>query len=373
MPLEITVDYVRDYSGEPLVFQARTAISVAIAALLVSCGQGVNDVERTERQPAKFEPPEGKVLVFVGQDNASVGGTDKWPNGYVDSFGPPAGITHYVYFSEGKENPFGGKFDVGTVDGLNSETEWAAGPMCLRCYLESDALQNIVVHLSISMEHDDEQAVASGAYDHNIRELAAFLSEFDHIPFLIRIGYEFDGSWNDYEPQAFKDAWRRIVDMLRAEGLTNFATVLATYRMDIPDDEWERYWPGDEYVDWLGYSYWQGGTFSNNALDFARRIGKPIFIAESTPRGYQMISSDDNVWFDWFRFYFRHIEENADVVKAVSYINADWDADAMWQGRGWGNTRIQDNPLIAEQWLRKMDEERYVHGTTATYELIGFD
>lgn len=355
------------------MLHARLASFIAITLFIASCDSSVSDVGRTERQRAKFEPPEGTVLVFVGQDNASVGGTDKWPNGYVDIFGPPAGISHYVYFSEGKENPYGGKFDVGTVDGLNTETEWAAGPMCLRCYLESESLQGTVVHLSISMEHDDEQAVASGAYDHNIRELADFLSEFDHFPFLIRIGYEFDGHWNDYEPEAFKAAWRRIVDGLRAEGLTNFATVLATYRMDIPDDIWERYWPGDDYVDWLGYSYWQGGTFSTSALDFARRVGKPIFIAESTPRGYQMISSGSNVWADWFRFYFQHIEENTDVIKAISYINTNWEADAMWQGRGWGNSRIQDNPLIAESWRRKMDEERYVHDTTMTYGLIGFD
>ena len=343
-----------------------------VAATACTSDDAVTTDLAAERPRALFEPPAGRVLVFIGQDNKSVGGTGKWPHGYVDTFGVPAGITHYVYFSEGKENPYGGHFDVGTVDGLNSETEWAAGPMCMRCYLESGRLRDTVVHLSISMEHDDEQAVANGLYDHNIEELVEFVREYRHVPFLIRIGYEFDGEWNDYEPEAFKLAWRRIVDSLREADLTNFATVLATYRMDIPDDVWRTYWPGNEYVDWLGYSYWKGGTFSTKALDFARAVGKPIFIAESTPRGFNMDASSDHVWDDWFVDYFTHIEENTDIVRAISYINTHWDADAMWHGRGWGNSRIQDNAHVSAQWREKMAEDRYIHGVDGTYEMIGF-
>ena len=340
----------------------------ATALILASCAEN----ETASRAKAKFEPPEGKVLVFVGQDNHSVGGTEKWTNGYVDHFGAPAGVTHYVYFSEGKSNPFGATFDTGTVDGLNTETEWAAGPMCLRCYLESPTYDGTVVHLSISMEHDDEPAIAAGEYDHNIEELVSFVKEFDHVPFLIRIGYEFDGSWNSYEPEPFKVAWRRIVDALRDAELTNFATVLATYRMDIPDEVWETYWPGDDYVDWLGYSYWSGGTFSENALNFARSKGKPIFIAESTPRGFDLENSRDFVWRDWFRFYFDHIEENRDVIKAISYINSDWDAVRMWHGGGWGDTRIEVNEAVSGMWREKMDDDLYVHSVEGVYEMINF-
>ena len=118
----------------------RSLAILSCAVLLSGCPDPAPETSRIDGPLAKFEPPHGKVLVFVGQDNLSVGGTDKWSDGYVDTFDVPAGITHYVYFSEGKTNPYGGEFDVGTVDGLNAETEWAAGPMCMRCYLESERL-----------------------------------------------------------------------------------------------------------------------------------------------------------------------------------------------------------------------------------------
>ena len=34
-----------------------------------------------------------------------------------------------------------------------------------------------------------------------------------------------------------------------------------------------------------------------------------------------------------------------DVIRAVSYINSDWDAEEMWDG--WGQTRIETAPLVA--------------------------
>ena len=326
-----------------------------------------------DQRMAKYAPMGDSVLVFVGQDNEAVGGTKKWRNGYVDNIGVPAGVTHYVYFTEGKSNKFGFEFDRGTVDGLNQETTWGSGPMCMRCYLESDKLAGSVVHLSISMEFDDEELVAKGKYDHNIQELSEFLQEYPHIPFIIRIGYEFDGPWNHYKAKPFKKSWRRIVDKLRADKVTNFATLMASFTMSATRKQWDEYWPGDDYVDWVGYSYWSGGTVSNSeTLALAREKGLPVFIAEATPRGFFLNQLNGMVWNDWFQHFFDHIEANKDVIKAISYINTNWDVQPMWRGNGWGNSRIESNKPLQDRWQEKIKQPLYVHTTENTYDLIGF-
>ena len=334
----------------------------------VSC---LISVKATEKTLAKFEPPKGKVLMFVGQDNEAVGGTSKWTNGYVDHVGVPAGVTHYVYFTEEKTNAFGFSFDKGTIDGLAKETTWGAGPMCMECYLQSDKLKNSIVHLSISMEFGSEDEIARGEHDHLIKELAEYLARYQQVPFLIRIGYEFDGAWNDYDTENFKLAWRRIVDGLRAKQLGNFATVMASSRRHISLDTWQNYWPGDEYVDWIGYSYWANNEPHAVTLDFAREKGIPVFIAETTPRGFWLNKTDVNlIWGDWFEILFDHIEENIDIIKAVSYINTNWDAQPMWTG--WGDTRIESNAKLKKRWMEQMNKPEYVHQTDGTYELIKF-
>jgi hypothetical protein len=338
---------------------------------LLCSGTNISQASEQGHLLAKYEPPQGRVLVFVGQDNKSVGGTDKWSDGYVDHIGMPAGITHYVYFTEGHTNEFGFTFDEGHVDGMLSETTWGAGPMCMDCYLSDEDFKGIVVHLSISMEFGSEDKIATGEYDHLILELADYLTKYQHMPFLIRIGYEFDGSWNDYDPENFKLAWRRIVDGLRERNVDNFATVMASSRRHLPIETWETYWPGDNYVDWIGYSYWANETPHPLALDFARAKNKPVFIAETTPRGFFLnMLQDGQVWNDWFQILLDHIEENDDVIKAVSYINTHWDADPMWSG--WGDSRIETNAKVKQKWLETMQQERYIHQTEGTYDLIGF-
>ncbi|MGL5019963.1 MAG: glycosyl hydrolase [Luteolibacter sp.] len=337
--------------------------------LILACAAVLSTPARAEKEiTGRFAPPAGKVLVFVGQDNASVGGTAKYKDGYVDHVGVPAGITHYVYFSEGWTNKFKRTFANGSVAGLNTETEWAAGPMHQKAYLDSPVLDPCIMHVSIAMEGNREDKVADGSLDHLIAEFVKFIADHPEHPFLIRIGYEFDGPWNRYDPDNFKKAFQRIVDALREKKLTNFATVMASSGMEGPG-QWEKYWPGDEYVDWVGYSYW--GNHGAQALAFARKVRKPVFVAESTPKGiFFDLEDHDKIWNRWFVRFFKHIDDNIDVIRAVSYINADWDSQDMWDK--WGRTQIEKAPLIKERWLQKMAEERYINADDKPFEVIGF-
>ena len=317
----------------------------------------------------RFAPPAGKVLIFAGQDNASVGGTAKYRNGYIENVGVPAGITHYVYFSEGWTNKFNRTFGKG-VAGLNTETEWASGPMHQKAYLDSPSLDRCVMHLSISMEGNCEDKVADGTFDHLIDELVTFVRDHPEHPFLIRIGYEFDGNWNGYDPDNFKKAFRRIVDGLRKDKLPNVATCYASSSMATLK-QFEEYDPGAQYYDWVGYSWWGGDKDGEAALEFARRLQKPVFIAEATPRGLFFDKDEpEEVWDTWFTKFFQHIDDNLDVVRAASYINADWDSQEMWDG--WGQSRLETAPLLRKRWLAKMAEDQFLNASDKPFELINF-
>ena len=318
----------------------------------------------------KFAPESGKVLVFAGQDNASVGGTAEYRDGYVDNVGVPGGITHYVYFSEGWTNGFDRTFAEGEVAGLNRETEWASGPMHQKAYLESAILKRCVMHVSIAMEGNCEDKVADGSFDHLIAEFVDFVAAYPDRPFLIRIGYEFDGSWNDYDPENFKLAFRRIVDALRARKLQNFATVFAS-SSSVKAGQFEEYDPGANYYDWVGYSWWGGEKDGQPALDFARSVGKPVFIAEATARGHYFGKEDAEVlWNDWFTTFFKHIDDNIDVIRAISYINADWDSQDMWDG--WGQTKLESAPLLKQRWLERMADPMFINAIDKPLQHIGF-
>ena len=79
------------------------------------------------------------------------------------------------------------------------------------------------------------------------------------------------------------------MDRLREKGVTNFASVwqsatapVSTYQ-NRPFQDW---YPGDEYVDWLGLSYFIYDKYVHTPfLDLARGHNKQVLIAEPEGRG----------------------------------------------------------------------------------------
>jgi len=58
-------------------------------------------------------------------------------------------------------------------------------------------------------------------------------------------------------PETFKKAYRYVVDRVRARGATNILWVFHAMNYSYPQDTWnlaDQYYPGADYVDWLGIS-----------------------------------------------------------------------------------------------------------------------
>jgi hypothetical protein len=109
-------------------------------------------------------------------------------------------------------------------------------------------------------------------------------------------------------------------------------------------------------------------------VDLAREYEKPLFIAEATPQWYDLAEltfsaegvtntgrSAAQIWSDWFEPFFAFISENADVVRGVTYINADWDQQGLWgppYAMGyWGDTRVQANETILNNWKSALADQ----------------
>lgn len=345
--------------------------------LLILCGCVSNsphvEIEsstnpESTRALAKFEPAGEEVLIFIGQDNESVGGNDRFNDGYIDHIGTPAGITHYIGLDSLDSN--------GTFPGLDVEADWQAGPMCLKYYLDSPDFADCIIHLSISMV-GIEQNVANGDYDEAILHMARFMKTYSEHPYMIRIGYEFDGSWNHYEPKPFIAAWKRIVDILRQESIEEFATILASSTPGLDYETWEAFYPGPDYVDWIGYSYFwtPPDSLKLHVLDFARDKKHPLLMAECAPRGEFLGEGQGvEIWSKWFGPAFEHMEANRDIIKGFAYINCNWQSQLMWQNNPivWGDTRVQIDSTIKARWEHKMDEPRYINYKDNAFELIRF-
>ena len=335
-------------------------------------------VEPPKRSLAKFEPAGNQVLVFAGQDLESIGGMEPYNNGYADFFPVPAGVTLYTGMGP-KDGSFGGKNDTG-LQGVYETRDFGNGPTNLSLLMEAENFKNSALAIGLSMVNS-EADLAEGKLDNNIAKLGDFLLSLGDRPVFLRIGYEFDGHpWNHYDKAAWKKAYKRIKDKLDAQGVKNTAYVWQSVGWVSDPYELEEWYVGDEYVDWCAFSFFDRWR-EVQMLDFARKKGKPIFIAEasatiSSPTAKfdgttkEIILSNaeqaQEAWEKWFVPFFDMIENNLDVIKAIHYIDCNWKARPMWfENPTFKNVdaRIETSPMIKEQWNAKMESDIYLNAS----------
>ncbi len=148
------------------------------------------------------------------------------------------------------------------------------------------------------------QNITDGKFDAYIRRYAIALKKFDY-PVFLRFAHEMNGNWypwsgtvNNNTPEAYKAAWQHIHDIFTQEKVTNVIWVwtpnepfAGAFGKD--SDQFSLYYPGDDYVDWVGVSAYNWGThqeysvnrsFSDvisSSYNILKSYGKPIMLAET--------------------------------------------------------------------------------------------
>jgi beta-glucanase (GH16 family) len=315
---------------------------------------------------AKFLLPDEQILFIVGQDLGAIGGMSDYSDGYHDYIELTAtGLTTYT--------------DIATLNGLTNRANWGSGDVSAQMLTDEPAYQNSVLSIGLWMSGGNEVLVVNGRHDNQIDRLGAWIKAQNR-PVFLRIGYEFDGEWNAYQPEAYVQAFRRIVDRFRAAGVDNVATVWQSATHHSPrfgGHEWSAWYPGDEYVDWFGLSYFEPRLPILNAfLELAREHHKPVMIAESAPKGASTSATTrpELLWNTWYQPFFDFIYANQDVIRAVAYINVDWDAQPMWANSGetWGDSRVQANEVILSNWLAEMNKPVWAHASPDLFMRMGY-
>ncbi|MCF6241683.1 MAG: glycoside hydrolase family 26 protein [Bacteroidales bacterium] len=120
------------------------------------------------------------------------------------------------------------------------------------------------------------QKIINGDFDTELIQWAKDAAASD-IPLLAEFGTEMNGNWFPWNgqynggevadeygaldlpdgPERFRDAYRHIIDLCRQNGANNITWFFHVDAYGEPDAAWnniQNYYPGDEYIDWLGVS-----------------------------------------------------------------------------------------------------------------------
>lgn len=292
---------------------------------------------------APFRPPAGQVYLIAGQKPEALGGQgpDGPANGYLDRVElAPAGITRYRGFPAPGEAPYAA----------------FANPDPL---LDSPRLESSLLHLSINWGEGDpletvsetEVGILDGDFDWYLDAMADWMDALRR-PIILRLGYEFDRPILQLATQEhFADVFRYVVDRLRDRDVPPFATAWASANLTLDPDvpvapfDFDAWYPGDDHVDWFGYSMWFPSQPDRQMMEQARARNKPIILAETTPvqsnvgdmtvhPGFAAEGrpdTPDELWASWWQPMIDFVDDNVDVIGAWHYIANDWAAeDPFW-------------------------------------------
>jgi hypothetical protein len=226
----------------------------------------------------------------------------------------------------------------------------------------------------------DARVANTNEFDERIFQVADIMKEHGE-PVFLRLGAEFNGSWNDYHPYIYPKAFRKIVTVYRNRGVDNVAFVWC-YEPAAEDDFDARsatgeykWFPGEDVIDWFAIDIFKREHFSaayplstergltprgrtERFLKMARKYKKPVMVAESSVVDVDVES--EKLWEEWFAPYFAFLEAHPEI-KAFVYVNADWPRYRSGDPFQWKDGRLHLNRRASRLYIKEMKEERYLH------------
>jgi Carbohydrate binding domain/Glycosyl hydrolase family 26 len=312
------------------------------------------DFPVTKRSPL-YMPTGDKTMLIMGQDLVAVGdttdGTTVYADGYMDDNeldDYPVGLTTYlqVQDTQGLTETFFNDGEIKNAELVANHKDFA------------DTKPLIVIGYFIPS--GDYPQILSGARDAPLTALANWIKA-KNAPTFLRIGYEFNAGWTGHPSNkiGYMNSFRYIVSKLEALGVSNCSFVWQSDGQGSAA-ELEGYYPGDDYVDWVGYSHFT--TQGNGIFEVATAHNKPIMIAEATPIDYKLAAAADangqSAWDGWFAPLFAHIDSHPSI-RALAYINDNWPAKAQWVNNGYfknTDSRIQKSPIVKANFITEMND-----------------
>ena len=254
----------------------------------------------------KFAPPTGRALLLVGPDAVSV---DSYFDATVTA---PGGVATNVSLS------------MNDIHDLN----YLAGK-----YPKSTL--SVGVNLKDSLND-----IATGNADPRIDALLDVLITYNR-PIFLRLEYEIDDA-----PDVYVSAWKKIHERIQTKDSMNVALVWES--AGCGDSNIGDWYPGDEFVDWIGTSF----ECAVGVVQFAREHVKPVMITKT-------ISDADADWNGWFAPFFQFMNENNDVVRAATYSNE-------------GGSRIDSNADNLKRWKDETKQTFWLRAGPKLFNELGF-
>lgn len=229
----------------------------------------------------------------------------------------------------------------------------------------------------------------------NLKQVSDMLRKYPDVPVLLRFAAEFDIWGTQVTPEEFVTAFRYVSQYFKSRN-ANVAIVWSPNQTSNWNVNIDDYYPGDEYVDWVGVSlysmkYFLADPNQKEEYEIVFRTGvnsepvhclkelvekygdrKPIMLSESGC-GHKLLNSGEDATefaLQRLREFYCYVPMIYPQVKLIAYF--DWYVDGSGEKNDY---RLTENSLLQNEYLKLTKGRRFIqygydHNTDFCYRPI---
>ncbi|MCR5481925.1 MAG: glycoside hydrolase family 26 protein [Clostridia bacterium] len=215
--------------------------------------------------------------------------------------------------------------------------------------------------------------ILNGTYDEFLKNYAKTIADFGH-PVLFRPFNEMNGDWCPYssyntsrDTMIYKEVYKYLHKIFKKQGANNVIWVWNPNSGSFPDYKWNHtlnYYPGDKYVDVVGMTAYNTGTYYWNVGErwkefdelyvnlyytYNAWFGQPLMITEFASAS----CGGDKV--QWVKTMFKSLKNFKQLKMAVWWDGCDWDTN----GNIARSYFIDETPQLMEVFRRNLKKPWY--------------
>jgi len=331
----------------------KIAIAIILLSLFISHALAFNEEwviynEIDNYKGAKYEPTDGLYLgAYILQDTTI--------DGSIEEFNNLTGKNHATFFRYvGYDYPFPQEW----VDDVKS-----AGGIPHIAWEPNQGLDEVV---------DNEY----------LRNFAKKINEAG-VPIFIRFASEMNGTWCAYsgDPTKYIEKWKLVHDVLEEEAPN---AIMMWSVFTFPEYTIMDYYPGDEYVDWVGVNIYNVVYHNDNIYEEATQedplrlldfvydnfsYKKPIHISEFGATNYTITDDGHHTDFaiEKIERMYSNLQSKYPRVKAISYFNVNNLINAP-EGRKINDYSLTSKDEVLEKYSQLIQNEYFLSTHKETIE-----
>ncbi|OGF67862.1 MAG: hypothetical protein A2Y62_01195 [Candidatus Fischerbacteria bacterium RBG_13_37_8] len=234
------------------------------------------------------------------------------------------------------------------------------------------------------------QKIIDGQFDQYIAQWADVVKNFNR-PVMVTFGVEMNGDWFPWSgiyqgggtsfgfgdssradgPERFAAAYRHIIQIFRNRAVMNVTWLFHVNNQSFPEVSWntyDAYYPGDDYIDWIGVSIYGAQTNDEDWESFnslaepayaalkARFSHKPIMLAEW---GVGEFPSKGNK-ADWYTEALNKIRTDYTLFKMIIVYHERWEND----DGSFSDLRVDSTPAALQAYKTGINQDYFISTIT---------